>query len=112
MSSPGGTIVGITQPAERAAAWKSSAVSKVCRAWRPRTWATLLRCGSRLYRFPDADFARLRHQDEGEHEAHRGNRNRVDQRVADAAGGCKSCRSDERHQSAAPAVADVIGHRH
>ena len=41
-----------------------------------------------------------------------GTSDRVDQRVADAAGGRESCRSDERHQSAAPAVADVIRHRH
>src|SRR5207302_2040209 len=98
----------------RAKVWPLPAVNreKMCRARRPRTSAMLLRCGSRLYRFPDADFTSLRHQEEREHEAHRGNRNRVDQRIADAAGGRKSCRSDERHQSATPAVADVIRHRH
>jgi hypothetical protein len=31
------------------------------RAWRPRTSATLLRCGSRLDRFPDTDLTSLRH---------------------------------------------------
>src|SRR5207253_921786 len=78
----------------------------------PRTRPALLAAsGSNLCRFPDAYFAGLRHQEQGEHQAHRGNRDRVEQRVADAARGLEGRRGDERHQSAAPAVADVIRHR-
>ena len=41
--------------------YESVSSPRWCRAWRPRTWATLLRCGSGLYRLPDADFTSLRH---------------------------------------------------
>src|SRR5207249_12103398 len=62
---------------------------------------------------PNAVLARLRHEEEGKHEAHRRHRNRIDQRVAEVARGREGRRSDERHQPATPAVADVIrdGHR-
>src|SRR5467141_3444360 len=69
-------------------------------------------CFGGLCLIPDADMSSFWHQEEGEEEAHRGNRDRIDQRVADAAGGRESRRGDERHQSATPAVADVIWHRH
>src|SRR6516162_6494043 len=38
-----------------------------------------------LYLFPDAEMARLGHQEEAEHEAHRGNQDRIEQGVAEAA---------------------------
>src|SRR5437773_1874655 len=69
--------------------------------------------GSGFLRFPDTHLARFRHEEEAKHEAHRRYRNRIDQRVAEAARGLKGGGSDERYQPAAPAVADVIrdGHR-
>src|SRR5215831_8115522 len=45
----------------------------------------LLGRGFRLHRLPDADVTRLRHQEEAEHEAHRGHQDRIDQGVAEAA---------------------------
>src|SRR6478736_3958473 len=84
----------------------------MCGAERPRTPATLLGRYLGLFRLPDADLASLRHQEECKEEAYRWNRDRVDQRVADTASGRESRRRDKRHQSATPAVADMIRHRH
>jgi hypothetical protein len=46
--------------------------------------------GSNRCRLPDAYFAGLRHHEEGDDEAHRRDQDRVEQRVADAAGGRES----------------------
>src|SRR5215475_11966566 len=68
--------------------------------------------GSRFRLFPDADVPCFRHQPEAEEEAHQRNKDRIEQRVKEAAGRCESRRGDERHQPAAPAIADVIWHRY
>src|SRR4030095_2828834 len=59
---------------------------------------------------PNAYLARLRHQEESKYEAHRWNRDAVEQRVGEAPGGRKGRRGDKRYQSAPPTVADVVGH--
>ena len=45
---------------------------------------------------PDAYFARFRHQEQAEHHAHRGNSDRINQRVADTAGRLVRRRGDEK----------------
>src|SRR5437016_10813816 len=55
----------------------------------------------RFQRFPDADVTCFRHQEQREHETYRGNDDRVEQCVAEAAGGRENRRSDERHETAA-----------
>ena len=64
-------------------------------------------------RLPSAVLPGLRHQEQAEHEAHRRNGDRVDQSIAETARRLVRRRGDEWHQSAAPAIADVIwdGHR-
>src|SRR5262245_5888148 len=62
-----------------------------------------------LLRFPNADLARLRHQEETEDEADRWDENWIEQRIPQAAGCRERGGRDERHQPAAPAVPDVIG---
>src|SRR5258708_14704761 len=81
-------------------------------AWRAGSVCPLGRRELRpsFLRFPDAHLARLRHEEEGKHEAHRRHRNRIDQCAAEAACGREGRRSDERHHPAAPAVPDVIRH--
>src|SRR5262245_5930087 len=66
----------------------------------------------RLFRLPDADVPRFRHQPEAKDETYQRNEDRIEQRVKEAAGRCERRRGDERHQPAAPAVADVIWHRY
>src|SRR5216683_7218953 len=77
----------------------------------PRTDAPS-RSGFCLGRFPDADVPSFRHQEKGKDEAHSGNDDWIEQCVPEAAGRRERRRRDERHQAAAPAVADVIWHRH
>src|SRR5450759_4996976 len=60
--------------------------------------------------FPDAHFASLGHQEQREHEAHRGNCDRVDKRIAETTRRRVSRRGDEWHQPATPAVSDHIRH--
>src|SRR6266513_4199170 len=50
-----------------------------------------------LLRVPDTDMARFRHQEQAKHEAHRGHRNRVDQRVAEVVSRLEGRRGDQRH---------------
>src|SRR5262249_3778251 len=59
-------------------------------------------------RLPNAVLPGLRHQEQAEHEAHRRNGDRVDQSIAETARRLVRRRGDEGHQSAAPAIADVI----
>ena len=68
--------------------------------------------GSRFRLFPDAYVPRFRHQPEAKDQAHRRDEDRIEQRVPEATG-CRECRrGDERHQPAAPAIADMIRHRY
>jgi hypothetical protein len=46
-----------------------------------RDLPALLGCCSGLCRLPNTYFTSLRHQEQGEHEPHRGNCDRIDQRV-------------------------------
>jgi len=78
---------------------------------RPRTSLVLVngRLGFLRRRFfPDAPLTRFRHQEQAEHETDRRHCDRVDQRIGEAARRGVSGRSDEGHEAAAPAVADVI----
>jgi hypothetical protein len=75
-----------------------------------RKWA-ILRLLRRRRFVPDASLARLRHQEQAEHERDRGHGDRVDKRVGEAAGGGVGRRGYEWHQAAAPAVTDMIRHR-
>src|SRR5712671_882918 len=59
---------------------------------------------------PNTVVTRLRHYEHADDETHRRDHNGVDQRIAHASGGKKRCGGDERHQTPAPAVADVVGH--
>jgi len=54
-------------------------------------------CLCRL-RLPDAHLASLRHQEQAEHEAYRGNSDRVDQSIAETARRLVRRRGDEWHQ--------------
>jgi hypothetical protein len=60
--------------------------------------------------FPDAHVAGLRHEDQAQDQAHGGDSDRVDQRISETAGRLKRRRGDERHQAAAPAIANHVGH--
>src|SRR5947209_2855427 len=78
------------------------------------------RAGAYLRRLPDADLARLRHQEQAEQERHCRYDDGIDQGVPQALrhGEPRVLRGhvrrgrDDGHQSAAPAVADVIGDGH
>src|SRR5579871_153761 len=62
------------------------------------------------FMLPDAHLASLGHQEHAEDQTDRRNRDRVDQRVGKTARRLiRGCR-DERHQTAAPAVADHVRH--
>src|SRR5580704_8836960 len=78
---------------------------------RPACVAKLPLCPYCL-RLPDFHLTSLRHQEQTKHEAYRRNSDRVDQSIAETASRLVRSRGDEWHQSAAPAVADVIRHRH
>jgi hypothetical protein len=62
------------------------------------------------FMFPDAHFVRLGHEEEAQDQAHRRNRDRVDQCIGETAGRLIRGRGDERDQAAAPAIADHVGH--
>src|SRR6478672_11087267 len=61
-------------------------------------------------RVPNAHLARLWHQEQSKYEAHRWNRDTVEQRVGEAPGGRIGRRGDKRYEPATPTVADVVGH--
>src|SRR5262252_3764230 len=55
---------------------------------------------------PDAGVTGLGHQEQAEHETHRGYRDRIDQCRLQTVCGLERRRGDQRHQPAAPAVTD------
>src|SRR5258706_3616091 len=59
---------------------------------------------------PNAVVTCFRHYEQADDETHRRYHNGVDQGIGHAAGGKKCRGGDERHQTPAPAVADVVGH--
>src|SRR5262249_11210366 len=85
----------------------SSLCGAVCRP----TQASELSVRPALLWLPNAYLVRLRHQEESKYEAHRWNRDTVEQRVGETPGGRIGRRGDKRYQSATPTVTDVVGHR-
>src|SRR5262249_20443588 len=100
--------------APRASEWLATVLECDSSAGLHTSPAPILLLGSRfrLFRLPDANVPRFRHQPEAKDEAHQRNEDRIEQRVKEAAGRRERRRGDERHQPAAPAVADVIWHRY
>src|SRR5579864_2107720 len=61
---------------------------------------------------PNTGVTRLGHQEYAEDETHRRHDDRIDERTAETVGRLEGCRGDERYESPAPAIADVVRHRH